>query len=115
MVQSDNKFLDDLAKLASGAAGTLQGVRQEIDGMVRQNVDRMLARFDFVKREEFDAVKAMAAEARAQNEALGKRIAALEKAGKGSAKAAAKPRKTARKPAQKPGKPKAAGAAKGAG
>lgn len=111
MVQTDNKFLDDLAKLASGAAGTLHGVRQEIEGMVRQGVDRMLSGLDLVTREEFEAVKAMAVEARAQNEVLEARIAALEKPAKKSSGAARRPQKTAKKPAAK--KPSAGAGKKG--
>ncbi|RMF10692.1 MAG: accessory factor UbiK family protein [Alphaproteobacteria bacterium] len=97
MVQTDNKFFDDLAKLATGAAGTLHGVRQEIEGLVRQGIDRVLSGLDLVTREEFEMVKAMAAEARAQNEALEARIAALETPAKRRARAAAKPRKAAPK------------------
>lgn len=80
MVQTDNKFLDDLAKLATGAAGTLHGVRQEIEGMVRQRLERVLDDLDLVTREEFDVVKDMAAVARAENEALKERLDKLEKA-----------------------------------
>lgn len=80
MVQTDNKFLDDLAKLATGAAGTLHGVRQEVEGMVRQRLERVLDDLDLVTREEFEVVKAMAAAAREENEALKERLEALEKA-----------------------------------
>jgi BMFP domain-containing protein YqiC len=78
MVQTDNKFLDDLAKLATGAAGTLHGVRQELEGIMRQRLDRMLADLDLVTREEFEVVKAMAVAAREENEALKARLEALE-------------------------------------
>ena len=79
MVQTDNKFLDDLARLATGAAGTLHGVRQELEGIVRQRLDRMLADLDLVTREEFEIVKAMAAAAREENEVLKSRLDAVEK------------------------------------
>jgi len=78
MVQTDNKFLDDLARLATGAAGTLHGVRQELEGIMRQRLDRMLADLDLVTREEFEVVKAMATAAREENEALKARLEALE-------------------------------------
>lgn len=95
MVQTENKFLDDLAKLATGAAGTLHGMRQEIEGMIRGRLDRILADLDLVTREEFDVVKAMAAAAREENEALRQRLDALEKAAKGTGAA------TKRAPARK--------------
>lgn len=78
MVQSQNKFLDDLAKLASGAAGTLHGLRTEVEGMIRQRMERWAADLDLISREEFEAVKAMAAEARRENEDLRQRLQALE-------------------------------------
>lgn len=78
MVQSQNKFLDDLAKLASGAAGTLHGLRTEVEGMIRQRMERWAADLDLISRDEFEAVKAMAAEARRENEDLRLRLHALE-------------------------------------
>jgi BMFP domain-containing protein YqiC len=77
-MQTDNRILDDLARLASGAVGTIQGLRAEIDAMVRQQLERILARMELVSREEFDAAKAMAAAARAENERLATRLAELE-------------------------------------
>lgn len=77
-MQTDNRILDDLARLASGAVGTIQGLRAEIDAMVRQQLERILARMELVSRDEFDAVKAMAAAARAENERLATRLAELE-------------------------------------
>ncbi|MEX1148358.1 MAG: accessory factor UbiK family protein [Sphingomonadales bacterium] len=91
MVQTESKFLDDLAKLATGAAGTLHGMRQEIEGIVRQRLERVLADLDLVKREEFDAVKAMAAQAREENEALSARLDALEAVAKQTPAPARKP------------------------
>jgi BMFP domain-containing protein YqiC len=78
IMQTENRLLDDLARLATGAMGALQGVRHEADGVVRQLVERFVADMQLVPREEFEAVKAMAAKARAENEALAERLAALE-------------------------------------
>ncbi|WP_417819637.1 accessory factor UbiK family protein [Terasakiella sp.] len=79
-MQSKNRIFDDVAKVASGAVSTLTGVREEIDGLIRQQIERVMAEMDVVPREEFDAVKAMAAKARAEQDALNVRIAALEEA-----------------------------------
>ncbi|GGF68095.1 hypothetical protein GCM10011332_22820 [Terasakiella brassicae] len=79
-MQSKNRIFDDVAKVASGAVSTLTGVREEIDGLIRQQIERVMAEMDIVPREEFDAVKAMAAKARAEQDALNVRIAALEEA-----------------------------------
>ncbi len=83
-MQSRNKFLDDLAQLATNAMGVAQGAREEAETAFRSMIDRWLAERDFVTREEFDAVSAMARKAREENEALKARIDALEKAGPGS-------------------------------
>ncbi|MDJ0971556.1 MAG: accessory factor UbiK family protein [Kiloniellales bacterium] len=77
-MQSQNRLLDDLAKVATSAMGTLSGVREEVEAQVRQRLERVLGQMDLVTREEFDAVKAMAAKARAEQEALEARLAALE-------------------------------------
>ena len=77
-MQSQNRLLDDLAKVATSAMGTLSGVREEVESQVRQRLERVLGQMDLVTREEFDAVKAMAAKARAEQEALESRLAALE-------------------------------------
>ena len=71
-MQTRNRIFDDAAKLAGGAVGTLEGVRREIEALVRQQVERILSRFDLVTRDEFDAVKEMAARARAEQEELAK-------------------------------------------
>ena len=94
-MQSDNRFLDDAAKLAGGAIGTLAGLRREIETLARQQFERLLARMDLVTRDEFDAVKEMAAKARAEQEDLAARLDAVE------AKAAAKPRTRSRKSSPK--------------
>ena len=75
MAQTDNPFLDGVAKAFTDAAGMAQGVRAEIDTFVRQRLERLVADMDFVPREEFEAVKAMAARAREENEALAARLA----------------------------------------
>ena len=77
-MQVDNRFLDDLARVANGAVGALSGVREEVEAMVRQRAERLLADMDLVTREEFEAVKAVAAKARLEQEALEDRVATLE-------------------------------------
>ena len=77
-MQTDNPMLDGLARLFTDAAGAAQSVRTEIDTFMRQRLERLVSDMDFVPREEFEAVKAMAAKAREENEALEARIAALE-------------------------------------
>jgi BMFP domain-containing protein YqiC len=79
-MQTDNRLFDDLARLAGGAMGAAAGLRAEFEGLMRQQLDRWLAGMDLVRREEFDAVQAMAAKARAEQEALAVRVAALEAA-----------------------------------
>jgi BMFP domain-containing protein YqiC len=78
MAQTDNPFLDGMARIFTDAAGAAKSVRDEIDTFVKQRLERLVADMDFVPREEFEAVKAMAAKARAENERLEARIAALE-------------------------------------
>ena len=78
MTQTTNRFLDELAKLMTDAAGAADGVKREITAVMRVQSERLLNEMDVVKREEFEAVKAMAEKARAQNERLEVRIAALE-------------------------------------
>jgi BMFP domain-containing protein YqiC len=78
MAQTDSPFLDGLARFFTDAAGAAQSLRSEIDTFVKQRLERLVADMDFVPREEFDAVKDMAAKARAENERLEARIAALE-------------------------------------
>jgi BMFP domain-containing protein YqiC len=77
-MQSQNRFFDDIARVASGAVGALSGVRGEIEARLRDQLERMLAGMDLVSREEFEAVKAMAAKAREENEELKKQIAELQ-------------------------------------
>lgn len=75
---SKRQILSDAAKLATSAAGLVQGAGREAEMLLRQRLERILDRMELVTREEFDAVKAMAATAREENDALAKRIAALE-------------------------------------
>lgn len=77
-MQTDNKLLDDFARVATGALGTLQGVRAEVEAIVKQRLERMLADMDMVPRDEFDAVKAMAATAREENERLAEELTVLK-------------------------------------
>jgi len=77
-MQSENRFFDDLAKVANGALGSLASFGTEVENRIRDQVEKMLSRMDIVRREEFDAVKEMAAKAREENDALAARIAKLE-------------------------------------
>ncbi|WP_137701521.1 accessory factor UbiK family protein [Marimonas lutisalis] len=77
-MQTRNKFLDDMSQLMTNAMGVAQGAKDEAETAMKSFVDRWLADRDFVTREEFDAVRAMAQKAREENEALKARIAALE-------------------------------------
>lgn len=78
MTQTTNRIFDDLAKLVTNAAGAAQGVRKEVDTLVRSQAERVLNDLDVVPREEFDAVRDMAARAREENERLAERIEKLE-------------------------------------
>lgn len=100
-MQSQNRFFDDLVKMMNGAAGTIAGMGREAEASTRERAKEWIGGLDFVAREEFDAVKAMAAAARDDAEALRKRIDALEAAiaAGGTAPKAAKP--AARKAAPK--------------
>ncbi len=88
MTTTQTRFFDELAKLMTNAAGAAQGVRREIDTLVQSQMERLLNNMDLVKREEFEAVKAMAQKARDENDTLAARLAALEaKLGVGTASA----------------------------
>lgn len=99
-MQTTGRFFDDIARVASGAAGALSGVRDEVEALVKHRMERILADMDLVPRDEFEAIKEVAATARAEQEKLEARVAALEKkletatsgktSGKGPAKSAAK-------------------------
>lgn len=112
-MQSENRFFDDLAKMVNGIAGTVAGAGREAEAAMRDRAKEFVGRMDFVSREEFEAVKQMAATARAEAEALKARLDKLEGVAKPAAakataaapKAAAKPAaaaKSATKPAAKP-------------
>lgn len=77
-MQSRNRAFDDAARVAGGALGALSGVRREVEGLVRHQLDRLLSGMDLVTRDEFEAVKEMAANARSEQERLEGRIAELE-------------------------------------
>jgi BMFP domain-containing protein YqiC len=79
MTQTNNRFLDEIAKMMTDAAGAADGLKREVDTLMRTQGERFLRDMDVVQREEFEAVKAMAEKARAENERLEARIAALEK------------------------------------
>ena len=79
LMQSRNKILDDVSQLMTNAMGVAQGAREEAETAVKSIIDRWLADHDFVTREEFDAVKAMAQKAREENENLKARLDAAEK------------------------------------
>lgn len=78
MSQSTNRVFDELAKLMTDTAGAAQGIKREVDTVVRNQAERILGDMNVVSRDEFEAVKAMAEKARAENEALAERLAALE-------------------------------------
>tara|TARA_B100001057_G_scaffold43344_1_gene38751 strand:+ start:190 stop:450 length:261 start_codon:yes stop_codon:yes gene_type:complete len=78
-MQSRNKILDDVSQLMTNAMGVAQGAREEAETAVKSIIDRWLADHDFVTREEFDAVKAMAQKAREENENLKARLDTIEK------------------------------------
>ncbi len=77
-MQTRNKFVDDMSQLMTNAMGVAQGARDEAENAMKSLMDRWLADRDFVTREEFDAVRAMAQKAREENEALRAKIEALE-------------------------------------
>ena len=78
MPSTNSKFFDELAKIMGSAAGAAQGLRKEIDTLVQGQVERVLNNLNVVKREEFDVVRDMAEKARLENDALAKRLDALE-------------------------------------
>jgi BMFP domain-containing protein YqiC len=95
-MQTDNRFLDGMAKFLTNAAGAAQAFKAEMETMVKARIEKMISDLDFVPRDEFDAVKAMAAKARTDNEKLAARVAELEAKlgmGKPKHKSARRPRK----------------------
>ncbi|NIA71937.1 accessory factor UbiK family protein [Pelagibius litoralis] len=101
-MQSQNKILDDMARVASSAMGVAAGMRGEVEARVREQLERLLAQMDLVSREDFEVIKAVAVAAREEQEALSAKLAALEarlaalegtQPGGGAAKAAKRPAK----------------------
>jgi BMFP domain-containing protein YqiC len=93
-MQSENKLFDDFVKMVNGLAGTMAGMGREAESSMREKAREWMAGADFVGRDEFEAVKAMAAAARDENQALSSRIAALEAklGGSAGAKRSTKPK-----------------------
>ena len=91
-MQSQNRIFDDLVKMMNGVAGTMAGVGREAEASMRDKMREWVGGMDFVGRDEFEAVKAMAIAAREENEALKKRIETLEAASPAAAKASPKPK-----------------------
>jgi BMFP domain-containing protein YqiC len=87
-MQSENRLFDDFVKVMNGAAGTLAGMTREAQAAMQERFREWIGGLDLVKREEFEAVKAMAVAAREENEALRARIEALEAKPTGSARPA---------------------------
>ncbi len=100
-MQSQNRIFDDLVKMMNGVAGTMAGVGREAQDSAREKFREFIGGMDFVSRDEFEAVKAMAIAAREENEALAKRIAALELPAQ-----PAPSKSPAREPKAKPAKPR---------
>jgi BMFP domain-containing protein YqiC len=90
-MQSENRLFEDFVKLVNGAAGTLAGVGREAEAATRERMREWIGGMDFVSRDEFEAVKAMAAAARDEADALKARLDALEAKAKPAPKKAAKP------------------------
>ncbi len=78
MTQTSNRFFDELGKLMTDAAGAAQGAQKEMESFMRAQAEKMLAGMDLVRRDEFEAVKAMAVKAREDSDALLAKVAALE-------------------------------------
>ncbi len=78
MTQTSNRIFDDLAKMMTNAAGAADGMKKEVESMMKAQAERFMNSMDVVKREEFEVVKAMAQKAREENETLKARLAELE-------------------------------------
>ena len=78
MTATQSRFFDEVAKMMTNAAGAAQGLRREIDTLIQSQMERLLNHMELVKREDFEVVKAMAQKAREENEALSRRLAAVE-------------------------------------
>ena len=101
-MQTKNRLLDDVARVAGGALSAMTGVKNEAEDLFRARLERLLASMDLVRREEFEVVKEMAARARSEQEKLAVRLAALEaKAGKAVPKKSSPKKSVARSKAKK--------------
>jgi len=89
-MQTSNRILDDMAKVASGAVSAVTGLKGDAEGVLRRQVEKLLCDMNLVTREEFDAVKTMAAKARSEQEKLETRVKDLESQLKASKKSVAK-------------------------
>ena len=89
-MQSQSKILEDMAKVMSSAMGVAAGMRSEVEARFREQLERLLSQMDLVPREEFDAMAAVAAAARDEQETLSAQVAALEKRLEALEKAVAK-------------------------
>ena len=78
-MQTRNRLLGDIARVANGAAGVATGMRDEIEAIVQQRLERVLSRLNLVTREEFDVIKELAVKARQEQEALQKRLDEIDK------------------------------------
>ena len=78
-MQTRNRLLGDIARVANGAAGVATGMRDEIESILQQRIERVLSRLNLVTREEFEVVKELAAKARQEQEALQKRLNEIDK------------------------------------
>ena len=101
-MQSENRMFDDIVKMMNGLAGTVAGVGREAEASARERMREWIGGVDFVGRDEFEAVKAMAAAARDENEILKSRIAVLEAKVAGPAAGTAKARSSKPKAEPKP-------------
>ena len=113
-MQKENKIFDDLAKVVNGVAGTVAGMGREAQDNMREKTKEFVSGMDFVSREEFDAVKEMAAKARSEVDALTKRLEALEGKSPAKTKTAAKAKSSAKPTAKKAAPKKKAPAKKAA-
>jgi BMFP domain-containing protein YqiC len=97
-MQTENRFLDGMARFFTNAAGAANAFKSEMETLIKARMEKMVQGLDFVPREEFDAVKAMAAKARAENEKLSTRIAVLEeKLGGAESKRRSAPKRAAKR------------------
>ena len=100
-MQTENRFLDGMARFLTDAAGAAQAFRSEMESVIKVRFERLISDLDLVQREEFEAVKAMAAKARAENEKLTARLAKLETAIALASAKSARPRTPLRKVPQR--------------